>query len=115
LNKISKKYARIEGRPMHYFGDGSGRDFYVMYTLIYDRSNEGGLTERNSGKKNNFLRTLRAPIMRNERKKADAMELSKDSWKSRNSVDLANSTSLSFYQTRHAKRLSEPKKYGDPY
>lgn len=25
-----KSYTNVEGKPLHYVGDGSGRDFYVM-------------------------------------------------------------------------------------
>ena len=25
-----KAHTNVEGKPVHYFGDGSGRDFYVM-------------------------------------------------------------------------------------
>ena len=32
-NKVEKRksYTGIEGKPLHYVGDGTGRDFYVMY------------------------------------------------------------------------------------
>lgn len=30
-----KSYTNVEGRPLHYIGDGSGRDAYVMYFYSY--------------------------------------------------------------------------------
>ena len=29
--RINSDYTRIEGRPLHYIGDGTGRDVYIMY------------------------------------------------------------------------------------
>ena len=36
FGNTNKKYyqkhkQKIEGKPLHYVGDGTGRDFYVMY------------------------------------------------------------------------------------
>ncbi len=32
--RINSSYVPIEGRPLHYIGDGTGRDTYIMYLLI---------------------------------------------------------------------------------
>ena len=29
--RINSDYTRIQGRPLHYIGDGTGRDVYIMY------------------------------------------------------------------------------------
>ena len=33
--RINSSYVPIEGKPLHYIGDGSGRDTYIMYNFIY--------------------------------------------------------------------------------
>lgn len=33
--RINSSYVPIEGRPLHYIGDGTGRDVYIMYLNIY--------------------------------------------------------------------------------
>ena len=33
--RINSSYVPIEGRPLHYIGDGTGRDVYIMY-LTYN-------------------------------------------------------------------------------
>jgi hypothetical protein len=32
--RINSSYVPIEGRPLHYIGDGTGRDTYIMYFRI---------------------------------------------------------------------------------
>jgi len=54
-----QKSVSIQGRPLHYIGDGTGRDCYIMYFLFNFSSDEGGLAK--SGKKINFLKYLRSP------------------------------------------------------
>lgn len=107
-----KSYTGVEGRPLHYIGDGTGRDFYVMYNIYLFSSNEGGIAQRGTSKKFNFLESLRAPIPRKEVQKNDVFMKTNDTWKSKGSKD---STSFSMYQKTQNRRLSEPKKYEDPY
>jgi hypothetical protein len=33
--RINSSYVPIEGRPLHYIGDGTGRDTYIMYFHSY--------------------------------------------------------------------------------
>jgi hypothetical protein len=33
--RINSSYVPIEGRPLHYIGDGTGRDTYIMYQFLY--------------------------------------------------------------------------------
>lgn len=37
VNSVNKRksYTGIEGRPLHYIGDGTGRDVYVMYNMQF--------------------------------------------------------------------------------
>lgn len=55
---------------------------------------------------------MRAPLRRNEVKKDDVFMKTNDSWKSKGSKD---SSAQSFYQARVDRRLSEPKRFEDPY
>ena len=33
--RINSSYVPIEGRPLHYTGDGTGRDTYIMYKILH--------------------------------------------------------------------------------
>jgi hypothetical protein len=33
--RINSSYVPVEGRPLHYVGDGTGRDTYIMYSMVY--------------------------------------------------------------------------------
>jgi hypothetical protein len=33
--RINSSYVPIEGRPLHYIGDGTGRDTYIMYLFLH--------------------------------------------------------------------------------
>ena len=58
------------------------------------------------------MESLRAPIKRHDVKKDDVFMKTNDSWKSKGSKD---SSSQSFYQSKLDRRLSEPKRFEDPY
>lgn len=43
--RINSSYVPIEGRPLHYTGNGTGRDSYIMYLIAYLAVTRVGLPE----------------------------------------------------------------------
>lgn len=80
--------------------------------LWNSRSNEGGIADRGIKRKFNFLESLRAPITRKEVKNDDIYMKTNDSWRSKGSKD---PNPYANYQKNLNRRLSEPKRFEDPY